>query len=151
MIASRPGVHKPLLVIKVEDRRRVGSLLAGAVVWVILGWMITSILAGRGQPFDYAVHNFSLAELRIVLWAGTGFLTLGIVAVGWWFLRLGQALWRDAHAVSFGFRFTPNGSGAFDRLVRWYGGVLVVAGLLLMPLGASLLMILSTCRYMRDI
>ena len=151
MIASRPGAHKPLLVIKVEDRRRVGSLLAGAVVWALLGWMITSILAGRGQPFDYAIHNFSLDELRMVLWIGTGFLTLGIVAVGWWFVRLGQALWREAHAAGLGLSFTPSGNEAFDRLVRWYGGFLVVAGLMLMPLGASLLVILSTCRYMREI
>jgi hypothetical protein len=35
-------------------------------------------------------------------------------------------------------------------MVRWYGGFLVIAGMMLVPLGVSLLVILSTCRYMRE-
>ncbi len=144
--------RKPLLAIEVADRRTVTGVLVGMLLWAIIGWVITSILAGRGQPFDYAVRSYSLGELRILLWSGTAVLTVGICAVGWSFVQLGRALWRDARGSSFGLRLSPNGDDAlFGRLVRWYGGILVVAGAMLIPLGGALLAILATCRYMRDV
>ena len=110
-----------------------------------------SILAGRGEPFEYAIHNYSIGELRLLLWFATSVLTAGIVGLGWAFVSIGMSIARDARAAGFGLRISANGNGAYDRFVKWYGGVLVVAGVLLMPLGASLLVILATCRYMRDV
>ena len=142
--------RRPLLATAIADKQTVRAILLGTLIWAFVGWTITSILAGRGGPFEYAIRNYSVGELRILLWAGTGVLTLGIVGVGLAFVQMGKSLWRDRQAVSFGLRFTSNGAGAYERMVRWYGGLLVVAGLMMIPLGASLLYILSTCRYMRD-
>ena len=141
--------RQPLLAISVYDARRVRSVLAAVVVCVFLGWAITSILRGAGAPFQWAIYNLSLGELRVVLWGGTSALTAGIVALGCKFVGIGRSLWRDIHAESFGLRFTAHAGGAFDKLVRWYGVVLVVAGTMMIPLGASLLVILAQCRYMR--
>lgn len=46
-------------------------------LWAFIAWAITSMLAGQREPFDYAIHNFSLGELRIVLWAGATVTTIG--------------------------------------------------------------------------
>jgi hypothetical protein len=151
MTASSRFNRQPLLAVKIEDRRAAAAVLVATLLCLLVGWAITSILAGRGGPFDYAIHNYSIGQLRIVLWAGTGFLTAGIVGLGWAFVSIGKSLARDARAAGFGLRISANGNGAYDRFVKWYGGVLVVAGVLLMPLGASLLVILATCRYMRDV
>ena len=140
--------RRPLLEVAVQDARTVRAVLAGTAVWAFLGWAITSILRGSGAPFEYAINNFSLNELRIVLWTGTAILTIGIIGVGSAFVQMGRALWRDTHAVSFGLRFMPS-HGPYARMVQWYGALLVVAGTMMIPLGASLLWILSTCRYMR--
>ena len=143
--------RRPLLAIAVEDKRTVKAVLLGTLIWAFLGWAITSILAGRGDPFEYVIRNYSIGELRLLLWAGTGVLTLGVVGAGLAFVQMGKALWRNADAESFGLRFTRNSGGpAYDMMVRWYGGFLVIAGMMLVPLGASLLVILSTCRYMRE-
>jgi hypothetical protein len=143
--------RRPLLAIAVDDKRTVKAILLGTMIWAFLGWTITSILAGRGDPFEYAIRNYSIGELRILLWAGTALLTLGIVGVGLSFVGMGKALWRNADAGIFGLRFIRNGGGtAYDLMVRWYGGFLMIAGVMLVPLGASLLYILSTCRYMRE-
>lgn len=143
-------MRKPLLAVVVETRRTTVAILGGVVVWAFVSWAITSILAGRGPAFDYAIHNYSIGELRVLLWLGTSFMALGVVAAGMTFIQLGKALWRDASGAAFGLRFTPNGGGLYERMVRWYGGTLVIAGFALIPLGASLLYILATCRYMRD-
>lgn len=140
--------RRPLLAIAVESPRTVRAVLLATVVWAFLGWAITSVLRGQGAPFEYVVANFSLNELRIALWAATAVLTLGVVGVGAAFVQMGKALWRDTHATSFGVRFTPN-EGPYAKMVQWYGVLLVVAGAMMIPLGASLLWILSTCRYMR--
>ncbi len=125
-------------------------MLLAIVLWAFIAWTISSILAGRGEAFNYAIRNFSISELRVVLWTGTGIITLGILGAGWSFVQMGKALRRDTRATTFGLTFTPNGGGPFDAIVRWYGAFLVVAGLAMIPLGASLLFILATCRYMRD-
>ncbi len=143
--------RKPLLAVAIDDRRRVHTLLVAVVLWAFLGWALTSILAGRGEPFEYAIHNYSLGELRIVLWIGTLFLTAGIAWVGWSFVTIGKSLAREARASWMGFHMSANGDGVYDKFVRWYGAVLVVAGGLMIPLGASLLVILASCRYMRDV
>jgi hypothetical protein len=143
--------RQPLLTVAIEDRRTVYSMLAASLLGVFIGWAITSILAGRGEPFEYAVHNYSIGQLRILLWLGTGFLTAAVVGLGWVFLSVGKSLAREARASGFGLRISANGNGAYDKFIKWYGGVLVMAGALLMPLGASLLVILATCRYMRDV
>ncbi len=142
--------YRPLLAIAVQDRRTARAVLLVILLWAFIAWAITSILAGRGEPFDYAIHSFSIAELRIVLWIGTAFTTLGILGAAWSFVQMGKGLWRETSAISFGLKFTPNGNGRFDAVVRWYGALLVMAGVAMIPLGASLLFILATCRYMRD-
>ena len=147
---SAGRMRKPMLSIAVENRRTAVGILAGIALWAFVSWAITSILAGRGAPFDYAIHNYSIGELRALLWLGASFMALGVVATGTAFMRLGKSLWRDARGSAFGVRFTPNGGGIYERMVRWYGGTLMAAGLALIPLGASLLYILATCRYMRD-
>ena len=151
-MSDTPRIRRqPLLAIAVEDRRTVYSMLVAAALWVFLGWSLTSILAGRGGPFEYAIHNFTIDELRIVLWIGTIFLTVGIVGLGWSFVKVGKSLASTARASGFGLRLSPNGNGAYDKFVKWYGGVLIIAGTMMIPLGASLLFILATCRYMRDV
>jgi hypothetical protein len=141
---------RPLLAVAVEDKRALRAVILGILIWAFLACAITSILRGSGAPFDYVARNFSVDELRIALWGCTGVLTLGIIGVGGSFVQMGRALWRDTRASSFGLRFTSY-DGHYAKMVQWYGGLLVVAGLLMIPLGASLLWILSTCRYMRDI
>src|SRR5687767_14938252 len=139
--------RRPLLTVAVDDTRTVKAILLGTLIWALLGWTITSILAGRGDPFEYAIRNYSIGELRILLWAGTAFLTLGVVGAGLSFVQMGKTLWRNGDAEIFGLRFTRHSEGAaYDMMVRWYGGFLVIAGMMLVPLGASLLYILSTCR-----
>ena len=150
MTDSAIRMRKPLLAVAVETRRTSVAVLAGIVLWAFVSWAITSILAGRGAPFDYAIHNYSIGELRLLLWLGTSFMALGVAGAGGAFIQLGKSLWRDAHGSAFGLRFTANGGGLYERMVRLYGGTLVVAGFALIPLGASLLYILATCRYMRD-
>ena len=150
MEESRPKlVRRPLLAVAVEDKRTLRAVILGILIWAFLAWAITSILRGSGAPFDYVAHNLSIVELRIALWAGTGVLTIGIIGVGGSFVQMGRALWRDTRATSFGLRFSPN-EGPYANMVQWYGGLLVVAGTLMITLGASLLWILSTCRYIRD-
>ena len=105
MTDSAIRMRKPLLAVAVETRRTSVAVLSGIVLWAFVSWAITSILAGRGAPFDYAIHNYSIGELRLLLWLGTSFMALGVAGAG----------------------------GA------------------LIPLGASLLYILATCRYMRDL
>ena len=143
-------MRKPLLAIAVENRRNLTGVLVAIALWALVSWAISAVLAGRGAPFRYAISSFSVGELRFWLWVGTGFMTLGIIGAGSGFIQLGKSLWRDTRGIQFGLRFTPNGSGAYDSIVRWYGGFLVVAGLMMIPLGASLIVILATCRYMRD-
>ena len=143
--------REPLLAVAIEDHRAIRAMLALFAFCLGIGWVLTSILAGRGEPFEYAIHNYSIGELRLLLWFATSVLTAGIVGLGWAFVSIGKSLARDARAAGFGLRISANGNGAYDRFVKWYGGVLVVAGVLLMPLGASLLVILATCRYMRDV
>lgn len=147
---SDTRMRKPLLAVAVETRRTTVAILAGIVLWAFVSWAITSILAGRGAPFDYAIHNYSIGELRVLLWLGTSFMAFGVIAAGTAFIQLGKSLWRHASGAAFGLRFAPNGGGLYERMVRWYGGTLVIAGFALIPLGASLLYILATCRYMRD-
>ncbi len=142
--------YRPLLAIAVQDGRTARTVLLAILLWAFIAWAIGSILRGRGEPFDYAIHNFSIAELRVILWTGTAFTTLGILGAGWSFVKMGKGLWRHTSAMSFGLRFTPNGNGRFDAVIRWYGAFVVMAGVAMIPLGASLLFILATCRYMRD-
>ncbi len=81
----------------------------------------------------------SLGELRAWLWLGTAIMTGGIVGLGLRLVRIGWGLRRNLAASGFGLSFETPPGRMFPALVRTYGGFLVIAGVVMIPLGAAFL------------